>query len=151
VTTINIDARLEQWLDEAVFRVFEDRGITVTQAAKNMICYIVQAQAQEAAHLPPHLTQALEAVRSHVEANASANGTYFESAFAVYLEVYPLTAVFNVNRAVRLMAEMYFRRFGGFPCGPTGGSETGSDSGEGGSGSESKTGQEQPATAGAGY
>jgi hypothetical protein len=149
VARIIVNAEVEQWLNQAVFRIFEERGITVTTAAKNIIGYTVQAQREEA--VPRHLKEALDAIDSQIQARESAEGTYFDNAIDVFLELYPPTAILNLNRAVRLMAEMYFRRFGGFPCGPTGGSETGSDSGEGGRGSHksTKTKQKEPATAGA--
>lgn len=145
---IDIDPRLEQWLERAVFRVFENRGVTVTPAAKNVIAYTVQAQGEE--ETPPHLQAEFANLQRRIVERASAQGTFFENAAGVYLELYPATATLNVNRAVRLMAEIYFRRFGGFPCGPSRGGRSGSGS-EGGGRTRTtvSSGVGEPAGAGA--
>ena len=131
---INIDLQLAEWLEWNVFSAFEARGTAVTPAAKNIIAYAVQAQAEE--QIPPHLEMALGVLQSQVGQRASAEGTFFEGAVDVFLEMYPSDSELNVNRAVRLLAEMYLRRFGGFPCGPTGRTRGGRRSGSGGRGSQ---------------
>jgi hypothetical protein len=130
VPAIDIDPRIEEWLEQAVFQAFAGRGIEITPPAKNIIAYTVQAQAEE--DTPPHLRTELERLQSQMNRRAPAQGTFFENAAGVFLELYPSTAVLNVNRAVRLMAEIYFRRFGGFPCGPSRGGRSGSGSRGGG-------------------
>lgn len=130
MASINIDPGLQEWLEQAVFRLFEERGITVTQAAKNIIAYTVQAQEEDA---PPHLREEFARLQQNMTARATARGTFFEGSAAVFLQLYPANAVLNVNRAVRLMTEMYLQRFGsGFPCGPTRGGRSGSGSQSGG-------------------
>lgn len=146
---IEIDPRLEQWLEREVFSVFANRGITVTSAAKTVIAYTVQAQGEEE-ELPPHLQTELDRLQAKVNQHGTAQGTFFENAAGVYLKLYPPTATLNVNRAVRLMAEIYFGLFGGFPCGPTrgGGRGSGSESG-GGKRTLTTSGVREPAGAGA--
>jgi len=146
MASIDIDPGLREWLEQAVFRVFEERGIAVTQAAKNVIAYVVQAQ-QEDGDLP-HLQQELALLQVSMTKRASAQRTFFDGAAAVFLELYPDATMLNVNRAVRLMAEMYYRRFDQrFPCGPTRGGRSGSGSQGGGRG-QTRSGLPEPAGAG---
>lgn len=140
MSVIEISPVLEAWLERAVFPSFQNRGIHVTQAAKTLIAFTIQAQGEEETLAVPHLRQELSILEQSVRNETSAQGTFFENAAGLYLEIYRPGSTLNVNRAVRLMAEIYFRRFGKFPCGPTGGSESGGSSSGGGRGEKSKVG-----------
>jgi uncharacterized membrane protein YgcG len=134
MSTIEIRDEFEDWLDRAVFPQFQNAGITVTAGAKTLIAYVIQSQAQ-ATEGAPATRQAYAALADRIAKGGGAEQTFFQNALAVYRDLYPSpTAVLNVNRAVRLLTELYVSALGNFPCGPTG--PKGGQGGQGGSSGE---------------
>jgi hypothetical protein len=131
MSTIAIRDDLEAWLDQAVFPQFQNAGIAVTPGAKALIAYVIQSQAQTTEGAPPAIRQLYAQLEDRITTGGSADQTFFQNALAVYLDLYPQpNAVLNVNRAVRLLTEIYLAALGNFPCGPTG--PKGGQGGQGG-------------------
>lgn len=133
MSTIEIRDEFEDWLDRAVFPQFQNAGITVTTGARTLIAYVIQSQAQATEGAPPAIRQAYAQLADRIATGGGAEQTFFQNALLVYQQLYPSlpTAVLNVNRAVRLLTELYLTALGNFPCGPTG--PKGGEGGQGGS------------------
>lgn len=149
MSTIEIRGEFEDWLDRAVIPQFENAGIMVTVGARTLIAYVIQSQAEATEGVPPAIRQVYVQLADRIAAGGGAEQTFFQNALFVYRQLYPSlpTAVLNVNRAVRLLTELYLTALGNFPCGPTGpkggqGGQSGS-SGEGGQGGSSGQGGSQ--------
>ena len=136
---------VEEWLERAVFSEFEKQGILVSPSAKTLIAFVFQSQPR--AFPPREIAREYQKVQDRIQTGADAAGTFFERSVDVYLEMYSGRDPLNVNRAVRLLTELYFASYGQFPCGPTrgeggsGGSSAGGS--QGGSSSGSTSGRER--------
>jgi len=149
MSVIEIAPPLEDWFERHVFRAFAQQGISVTPNAKTLIVYAFQLQPLEGTR---RIRLACEQVLSQMQAGLGPQGTFIANAVEVYLHLYPPTAVLNVNRAIRLLDQMYALNFGDFPCGETkgeggSGGQTGSSGSQGGTrGTGSQFFQNDPAT-----
>jgi hypothetical protein len=142
MAVIEIRPDVEEWLERAVFSEFSKQDVSVSASAKTLIAYVLQSQPR--AFPPREIAGEYQKVQYRMQSGGDAAGTFFERSVEVYLRMYPDRDPLNVNRAVRLLTELYFASYGRFPCGPTrgGGSEGGS---QGGSQGGSTSGNE-PAT-----
>jgi hypothetical protein len=148
MSAIELPPPVEEWFERYVFSAFTQQEIIVTPSAKFLMVYAFLSQQSEGTQ---RIRRACDQVASRIEANQGPAGTFVASAVDVYLQLYPTSAVLNVNRAIRLLHQMYALTFGEFPCGPTrgederGGGSEGSGS-QGGSGSRTQFFQNTPAT-----
>jgi hypothetical protein len=132
VASIDLDPKLQAWLDRAIFAEFEANSIEISPGAKRLFAFVIQSQGEE--QITPQLQQQINHLREHVDRGADKRGTILEHAIDAYIRLYPGGQMMNMNRAMKLIVRLYTMTFGDFPCGPTGGSEGGSGSGSSGRG-----------------
>jgi len=128
MAAIEIRPEVEEWLERAVFSEFSKQEVSVSASAKTLIAYVLQSQPR--AYPSREFAQEYQKVQYRINSGGDATGTFFERSVGVYLSMYPDRDPLNVNRAVRLLTELYFASYGRFPCGPTrGGSSAGGSQG----------------------
>jgi hypothetical protein len=128
MAVIDVRPEVEEWLEREVFSEFRKQEVSVSASAKTLIAYVFQSQ--PGAFPPREIAQEYQKVQYRINTGGDAAGTFFERSVEVYLSMYPDRDPLNVNRAVRLLTELYFASYGRFPCGPTrGGSSAGGSQG----------------------